>query len=146
MNGWMDGWTDSSFLQLSDTHMRIQGEVQVLAELSYGGAAPVLKHVKVGLPLKLQTQRSQVTERRSSSRLGGQTNGLKDLQPHFSQRGTSSTAAGCSVLFMSRDHLWWINTEALLHFSFCPLQTPPPLTYVILMFLQTIQDTSCQPF
>lgn len=35
--------------------MRVEREVQVLSELSYRGATPVLKHMQVGLALILQT-------------------------------------------------------------------------------------------
>jgi len=37
--------------------MRIKREVQVLSELGYRGATPVLKHMKVGLALILPTHK-----------------------------------------------------------------------------------------
>lgn len=39
----------------TNTYVRVEREVQVLSELGYRGAAPVLKHVKVGLALILLT-------------------------------------------------------------------------------------------
>lgn len=42
--------------KIPNTYMRIEREVQVLSELGYRGATPVLKHVQIGLALKLQTQ------------------------------------------------------------------------------------------
>ncbi len=41
------------------THMRIQREVQVLAEVSCGTAAPVLKDVQVGLSLILRGEKRE---------------------------------------------------------------------------------------
>lgn len=43
------------WLQIGDTYMRIEGEVQVFSELGYRGTTPVLKHMKVGLALILST-------------------------------------------------------------------------------------------
>lgn len=40
---------------LCNTYMRVEREVQVLSELGYRWATPVLKHMQVGLALKLPT-------------------------------------------------------------------------------------------
>lgn len=44
------------------TYMRIEREVQVLSQLGYRRAAPVLKHVKVSLALILSTHNHTRTE------------------------------------------------------------------------------------
>ena len=54
---------ERSVSPLCITYMRVVRVVQVLSELGYRGATPVLKHMQVGLSLILQTHRDTQTDR-----------------------------------------------------------------------------------
>ena len=59
--------THTKHTRISNTHMWVEGEVQVFPELACGGATPVLKHMQVGLTFELQKQ--EQTQNRDSQSL-----------------------------------------------------------------------------